>query len=112
MAYTNTAPCGVIEKIDKFVESVLSSVIKDCLLLSYLSYEDGKLKWNGSLEELKTFIEDSISLHGKWSSPGGNAKKFTCETNDSDQQFSVTWYCKKQCSLVFQGQRCRYEFKK
>ena len=95
MAYTNTAPCGVIEKIDKFVESVLSSVIKDCLLLSYLSYEDGKLKWNGSLEELKTFIEDSISLHGKWSSPGGNAKTFTCETNDADQQFSVTWYCKK-----------------
>ena len=45
MAYTNTAPCGVIEKIDKFVESVLSSVIKDCLLLSYISYEDGKLKY-------------------------------------------------------------------
>ena len=45
MADTDTASCGVIDKIDKFVESVLSSVIKDCLLLSYISYEDGKLKY-------------------------------------------------------------------
>ena len=101
MADTDTAPPGVIEKIDKFVESrLLSSVIKD-LLLSYFSYEDGKLKWNGSLEELKIFIEDSIGLQVVIAH-GGNTKTFTCETNDSDQQFSVTWCCKKQCSLVFQ----------
>ena len=59
------------------------------------------MKWLGAFENLKVLLEELIGLRGKWSSPSGRAKKFTCEMCDS--QVSITWYCGKQCSLVFGG---------
>ena len=36
---------------------------------------------------------------GKWSSPGGNVRKFSCVSPD----LSVTWYFGKQKTWLFQG---------
>ena len=44
------------------------------ILLKHLCVDDGKLKWFGSLEELKSFHECSVGLVGEWTSPGGDAK--------------------------------------
>ena len=47
------------------------------------------------------FLDGSLKLDGKWTSSGGIAKKFTC--NVPDNNFGITWYFKKQGSLVLQG---------
>ena len=100
VAHADVALYKICVKIETYVGNVLSSTKKDCLS-NHLAVDDGKLKWHGSLEELKKIFEQSIGLRGKWSSPGGSAKKFDlCET---EQQLSITWYSKKQCSLVLQG---------
>ena len=65
--------------------------------------DDGKLKWFGSLEELKWFHECSVGLVGKWTSLGGDAKKFICVEPNPDPQFDVTWYFKKHYSFIFRG---------
>jgi hypothetical protein len=41
-----------------------------------------------------------FKLNGKWTSPGGNAKKFTCCSMD----LSITWYPGKQNSLILHGE--------
>ena len=33
--------------------------------------------WNGSVRELKSFVENDLGLSGKWTSPGGEVKLFT-----------------------------------
>ena len=33
--------------------------------------------WNGSLNELNSFVETNLGLSGKWTSPGGHVKLFT-----------------------------------
>ena len=54
-------------------------------LLSY----DGKIyRWHGSLEELKSFVEQYLKLYGSWTSPGGEAKVFRSEQSD----FAIKWY--------------------
>ena len=69
----------------------------DCIKLVY----DGKrLKWIASFESLKIFVEQIIELKGKWSSPGGSSKKFTC----SDSDLTITWYLGKQNSLILHGE--------
>ena len=40
-----------------------------CQLFGNLRVSDGKLKWTGSLDELKSFLESSFKLDGKWTSP-------------------------------------------
>ena len=44
--------------------------------LSNFIYEGKKLKWRKNFEQLKKFIQDSLGIKGKWSSPGGGAKRF------------------------------------
>ena len=48
---------------------------------------------------LQSFVECGLKLHGNWSSPGGNAKKFTCLNSD----LTITWYARKQNTLVLHG---------
>ena len=68
----------------------------DCTNLIY----DGKrFKWTSSWERLKNFVEETLELNGRWVSPGGSARKFTCSNLD----LSVTWYPGKQNSLILQG---------
>ena len=94
----------IVDKFRSYVDGVSSLDIKDRpIILKYLCIDDGKLKWFGNLEDLKSFLESLVGLSGKWSSPGGDAKKFVCVERECHLQFAVTWYSKKQCSLVFQG---------
>lgn len=74
-------------------------VPKDCPFLDSFHYNGGRLKWIKNLESLKKFFDDVLGLRGKWSSPGGNSKKFKCNNLD----IVVTWYHKKQQTLLFQG---------
>ena len=42
--------------------------------LKHLCIDGGKLKWFGNFKDLK--LECSAGLCGRWTSPGGNTKKF------------------------------------
>ena len=61
---------------------------------------DGKrFKWTSNWETLKNFIEYSLQLKGRWTSPGGSSRKFTCKNFD----LTITWYPGKQNSLILHG---------
>ena len=61
---------------------------------------DGKrFKWISNWETLKNFIEYSLPLKGRWTSPGGSSRKFTCKNLD----LTITWYPGKQNSLILHG---------
>ncbi|CAB4003662.1 AP2-associated kinase 1-like [Paramuricea clavata] len=64
------------------------------------SYDSKRIKWIGTFDILKKFVECDLKLDGKWSSPGGCSKKFTCYNLD----ISITWYPKKLNTLVFHGE--------
>ena len=99
-----SAVSQALKKIEIFVEGFLSSPNRDSYrLVEYLVADEGKLKWLGSLEDLQLFIESSLCIDGRWSSPGGNAKKITLKSAEPDQQFGFVWYCRKQNTIVFQG---------
>ena len=104
MGITGTV-CEAIKKIKTFVERfLLSSDGVSYRLAKYLVADEGKLKWLGSLEDLKLFtkLSPGLSLDGKWSSPGGYAKKFTLKSFESEQQqFGFVWYRRKQNTIVF-----------
>ncbi len=57
--------------------------------------------WIGSYEQLRNFVECVAKLNGKWTSPGGSAKKFTCCSMD----LSITRYPGKQNSLILNGEK-------
>ena len=66
-----------------------------------LTYDGKRLKWNKTLEDLKHFFVNVVGLNGKWTSPGGKAKKLSnCRSN-----ITVTWYYGKQRTLLFQGKQ-------
>ena len=67
---------------------------------SNLVYQDKRIRWIGSYELLRNFFECVVKLNGKWTSPGGSAKKFTCCSMD----LSITWYPGKQNSLILHGE--------
>ena len=64
-----------------------------------LSYDGTRIRWSGSFDMLKEFVESAIKLRGKWSSPGGNSKKFTFYSSD----ITITWYAKKQNTHFLHG---------
>ena len=68
--------------------------------LQYLELKGERLTWTSDLESLKKFVESCLQQQGKWSSPGGNTKQFKSCNN----KLVITWYNKKQLTLVFQGQ--------
>ena len=41
-----------------------------------------RLPWNGSLQTLKEFMQELLHEHGKWTSPGGEAKRFKIQMVD------------------------------
>ena len=67
---------------------------------SNLVYQNKRISWIGSYELLRNFVECVVKLNGKWTSPGGSAKKFTCCSMD----LSITWYPGKQNSLILHGE--------
>ena len=66
----------------------------------YLQRNGEQLICTNDLESLKNFVENCLQQQGKWSSPGGNNKQFKSCNN----KLVITWYFKKQLTLVFQGQ--------
>ena len=65
-----------------------------CDLLAY--YKDNrKFKWFSDFDQLKEFVEE-LGLQGEWVSPGGSAKKFSCDL------VTLTWYSNRK-SLLLQG---------
>ena len=74
----------------------------------YLSKEDSKLKWIGDLDSLKYFIANELNLSGKWSSPGGDVKAFTSESDVSNESeiIKMKWYQGKKF-LLFQGVKAK-----
>ena len=66
----------------------------------YLQLNGEPLIWASDLESLKNFVENCLQQQGKWTSPGGNNKQF----KSCNDKLVITWYFKKQLTLVFQGQ--------
>lgn len=103
------ATCKMADKHNQLHSSAKSSFVDDihknlqlkadCTILENLCQDKQRLKWTGDLISLKNFFNEILGLHGKWTSPGGNSKRFNCSNYD----FTVTWYCKKQLTLLFQG---------
>ena len=56
-----------------------------------------KLKWCGSLESLKIFVNTTLNMKGKWSSPGGYLKLF----NETSKGIVIRYYS-DTASLLFQ----------
>ena len=77
-----------------------SKEIYNHIASSNLSYENKRIKWIGTLDILQKFVKYDLKLDGKWSSPSGSSKKFTCYNLD----ISITWYPKKSNTLVFHGE--------
>ena len=50
-----------------------------------LTCQDKGFVWKGSLDSLKKFVCDEINLHGSWTSPGREAKVFTCK------DYTIKW---------------------
>ncbi len=42
-----------------------------------IAFVNGKLKWYGNFESLKIFVETTLNLKGKWSSPGSHLRLFS-----------------------------------
>jgi hypothetical protein len=68
-----------------------------CDLFDHLSIgKKSKLKWKGGRQELKSFVETTLSLIGKWSSDYS-----TYQFNS--KLISITFYDSKQKTLLIQG---------
>ena len=65
----------------------------------HLCYDGKRIKWLNNLHSLKDFVKNVVKSSGKWSSPGGQSRKFTSSTFD----ITMTWYYGKQKTLLFQG---------
>ena len=63
-------------------------------------YLGKRLKWTkwASYKLLKVFVDQTIELKGKWTSPGGISKKVICNGSDT------TWYPGKQNTLTLHGE--------
>ena len=61
-----------------------------------LTFSGKEFAWQGSLDQLKDFLNYSLKFEGKWTSPGGDVKLVTnCD-------YIVRWYgrIKKKLSVV------------
>ena len=69
-----------------------------------LTYNSKIYYWNGSLSDLKCFVEKTLNLKGSWNSPGGDVKLF-CSTGS---KFVLKWYGSKSQKLVIQANHTHY----
>ena len=60
-------------------------------------YSENKFSWEGSLDELKAFVQHELKLRGKWTSPGGEVKLFYQFTGVN---VSVKWLGRKKRKLT------------
>ena len=55
--------------------------------------------WSGSLSDLKCFVNDTLNLKGKWTSPGGDVKLFST----ADSGFLIKWFGLRSQKLAIQA---------
>ncbi len=84
--------------IDRLNSLKINNILNDSKYL-YLSYDGKRVKWTGSLELLKEFVEKNLIESGKWTSPNGASRRFKSYNSD----LCLTWYFGKPKSLLFQG---------
>ena len=58
-------------------------------LAKNLKLIDDKFHWDSSASNLREFVSTALGLTGKWSSPGGEAKRFT------SVDLNIKWLGKK-----------------
>ena len=64
-----------------------------------LIYDGETYLWNGTLSDLKCFVNDILNLKGKWTSPGGDVKLFST----ADSGFLIKWFGLRSQKLVIQA---------
>ena len=74
--------------------------IDDCNGKDIIIDENRKLKWKESYEALKVYVNKTLKLNGKWSSPGGNLKLF----NETTGSIIIRYYT-NSASLLIQGEK-------
>jgi hypothetical protein len=89
-----------IENSSISVEDCLSSLSSMQINDKPITLVKGKLKWNGSFESLLLFVEATLKIEGKWSSPGGHLKVFSEAKNKV-----VIRYYTNTSSLIIQGDK-------
>ena len=101
MSYKMTFRCASTSSLESTTDKSINKVLipKDDPLLENLRFKGKRLQWTSDLDTLKSLFSDGFGFKGKWSSPGGNSKRFKCENFD----IVITWYYKKQMTLLFQG---------
>ena len=62
-----------------------------------ITIDNTKLKWSGSFESLKIFVNTTLNMDGKWSSPGGRLKLFS----EASEGIVIRFYT-DTTSLLFQ----------
>ena len=81
--------------------SQMCSITINNVLYGYFRLKKNKLKWLGSLEDLKFFVLTEISEetaeNAAWRSPSGGTWQFDSE------MLSVTWHSKSQ-NIYFKGE--------
>ena len=60
--------------------------IQSANLYEYLFVENSEFKWRGDLITLQKLVKDELNLTGKWTSPGGDVKQFSCLSA------TIKWY--------------------
>lgn len=93
-ANSSSADCLVNTSEQWSLESICSGNIHLNLI-----YDRKRIKWTNNFELLKEFMERNVKEPGKWTSPGGNSRRFTSLNSD----LCLTWYFDKQKTLLFQG---------
>ena len=91
---------GSVDEVAWETDTELYQLALDGSDLQYIELIGERLIWTSDLESLKKFVESCLQQQGKWTSPGGNTKQFKSYNN----KLVITWYNKKQHTLVFQGQ--------
>ena len=99
VAHADVALYKICVKIETYVGNVLSSTKKDCLS-NHLAVDDGKLKWHGSLEELKKFLNNRSAYVANGHRQADQRKSLIYVKPNSSlvlhgtQRSSVRWYFK------------------
>ena len=91
---------GSVDEVAWETDTELYQLALDGSDLQYIELIGERLIWTSDLESLKKFVESCLQQQGKWTSPGGNTKQFKSCNN----KLVITWYNKKQHTLVFQRQ--------
>lgn len=80
------------------------SFTKHATLADNLYYDGQRFKWKSSFDSLKQFVAETLGIvNGIWSSLGGSAKRFTAEITESGEELYLTWYAKKQHTIILPG---------